>query len=385
MSLAPHPFQLRISDEVIDDLKERLRRARYPDKASAEPWVTGTDLNYLKSVVETWSTTFNWRRFEEELNAYPQFTVDASGTHLHYLKVEGQGPNPMPLLLLHGWPGSIVEFLDLIPLLTDPGRFGGDPRDAMTLVIPSLPGYGLSFRRGEPRRSVPDMAGPLAELMRDVLGFDRFGVQGGDWGSGVATIISARFPELVIGTHLNFLMAVSRDAADYPNPTPEETEFLAKLGPWTAEEGGYQHIQGTRPQTLAYALQDSPVGLAAWILEKFRAWSDCNGKPDSVIPLHRILENITLYWVTGSINSSFWPYYASRHGARLLEPGQTVDVPVGYAEFPKEVRLPPRSAAVRTFTDIRRWKTMPSGGHFAALEQPTALAEEIRAFFRSIR
>lgn len=385
MSLAPHPFRLRVADEIIDDLKDRLRRARYPDEASPEPWVTGTDLNYLKSVVETWGTTFDWRRFEEELNAYPQFTVRVSDTHLHYLKVEGRGPNPMPLLLLHGWPGSIVEFLDLIPLLTDPARFGGDPRDAMTLVIPSLPGYGLSFKRGEPRRSVPDMAAPLAELMREVLGFDRFGIQGGDWGAGAATIISARFPELIIGAHLNFLMAVSRDVEDYPNPTSEETEFLADVGSWAAEEGGYQHIQGTRPQTLAYALHDSPVGLAAWIFEKFRAWSDCRGKPDSVIPLHRMLQNITLYWVTESINSSFWPYYASRHGVRLLEHGQTVDVPVGYAEFPKEVRRPPRSAAAKTFTDIRSWKTMASGGHFAALEQPAALAEEIRLFFRDLR
>ena len=291
----------------------------------------------------------------------------------------------MPLLLLHGWPGSVFEFVDIIPRLTDPERFGGDPRDAVTVVAPSLPGYGLSFTPGQRRFDVPEMASCVAKLMQDVLGYKRFGAQGGDWGAGVASRLGYAFPDQLIGIHLNFMMVASRDPADYLNATPEEQRFLTQTAAWAQEEGGYQGIQGTRPQTLAYGMTDSPAALAAWLVEKFRAWSDCGGNVENAIPRDRMLANIALYWFTGSINSSFWPYYASRHGSVILPRGATIGVPVGYAEFPREVRRPPRSAAERVFTDLRRWTVMRTGGHFAAMEQPEALTGEIREFFRELR
>jgi pimeloyl-ACP methyl ester carboxylesterase len=303
---------------------------------------------------------------------------------LHYLHVPGKGPAPCPLLLLHGWPGSVFEFLDIIPRLTDPARFGGDPADSFTVVAPSLPGYGLSFKPGQKRFGVEEIADCVAHLMHDVLGFTRFAAQGGDWGGFTASRLGAVHPEKLIGIHIN-LLAVKRDPAAPSDPTPEEARYLEELKVFLKEETGYQWIQGTRPQTLAYGLTDSPAGLAAWILEKFRAWSDCGGDPWSALDRDRVLANIALYWFTGCINASFWPYYARMHGPWPIPDGRTVDVPTGYAAFPREILRPPRSLAARTYTDIRRWTPMERGGHFAAMEQPDALAREVREFFRPLR
>jgi pimeloyl-ACP methyl ester carboxylesterase len=299
--------------------------------------------------------------------------------------VPGVGPNPIPLLLLHGWPGSVFEFLEIIPRLTDPARFGGDARDAFTVVAPSLPGYGLSFRPGQKRFGVPEIADCVAALMHDVLGYRRFGAQGGDWGAAITSRLGYAHKDRMIGIHINLMTAAGRDASAFPNPTDEEKRYLGELARWTREETGYQWIQGTRPQTLAFALTDSPAGLAAWIVEKFRAWSDCGGNVESAISRDRMLADIALYWFTGAIGSSFWPYYARLHGAAILPAGETISVPTGYAQFPREILRPPRSAAARVFTDIRRWSVMPRGGHFAALEQPALLADEILAFFRELR
>jgi len=277
-----------------------------------------------------------------------------------------------------------VEFHKLIPMLCDPARFGGDPADAFTVVAPSLPGYTLSFRPGQKRFGVEEIAEALASLMTDVLGFERFGAQGGDWGAFVSSRLGYEFPERMIGIHLN-LLAVRRDPKMLENPSREERAYLAELGEWLKEETGYQWIQGTRPQTLAFALSDSPVGLAAWIVEKFRAWTDCGGDPESAVTRDEMLTNITLYWVTGAIGSSFWPYYARMHRPWPIPEGATISVPTGYAEFPKEILRPSRSVAERVYTDIRRWSRMDRGGHFAALEQPEALANEIRGFFRPLR
>jgi microsomal epoxide hydrolase len=230
----------------------------------------------------------------------------------------------------------VFEFLELIPRLTDPARFGGSARDAFTVVAPSLPGFGLSFAPGQPRFSVEAMADLLAEMMTDVLGFARFGAQGGDWGSFVASRLAFAFPDRTLGIHLN-LMPLRRDPGLVADPTPEERAYLDELARWLKEEGGYQAIQGTRPQTLAYGLTDSPAGLAAWIVEKFRAWSDCGGDVDSVLGRDRVLANIALYWFTGAIASSFWPYFARLHGPWPVPEGATVDVPTGYAEFPRAV------------------------------------------------
>jgi microsomal epoxide hydrolase len=277
----------------------------------------------------------------------------------------------------------VFEFLDLIPRLTDPARFGGDPADAFTVVAPSLPGYGLSYVPGQPRFAVDDIATTFHALMTDVLGYPRFGAQGGDWGCFVTSILAAEHPEALTGIHLNML-PLRRDREMAANPTPEEAQYLKALAHFLKEETGYQWIQGTRPQTLAHALADSPSGLAAWIFEKFHAWTDCEGDPERAVPLDTMLANISLYWFTGAIGSSFWPYYARMHAPWPVRDG-SIGVPTGYADFPREILRPPRSMAARVYTDIRRWTVMPRGGHFAALEQPEALAAEIQAFFRPLR
>lgn len=385
MADAPTPFTWHVPEADLVDLRERLARTRWPDQAPGDPWAFGTDLDALQALVGHWRDGFDWRAEEAALNAFAQYRVPVDGIDLHFLHVQGNGPAPTPLLLLHGWPGSVFEFLDMIPRLTDPGRFGGDPADAFTVVAPSLPGYGLSFRPGQARMGVVEIADCMATLMRDVLGTPRFAVQGGDWGSAIATRLAHRYAQSLIGLHVNLMLAVPNDPGAYPDPTPEEQRFLEAAGRWRREETGYQWIQGTRPQTLAYGLTDSPAGLAGWILEKFRAWSDCGGVPERAIPRNRMLADISLYWFTGAINASFWPYYASRHGGIGVPPGEVIRVPTGYAEFPHEILKPPRSAAERVFTDLRRWSVMEHGGHFAALEQPEALAAEIAAFFRPLR
>ena len=275
----------------------------------------------------------------------------------------GQGPDPKPLLLLHGWPGSVFEFLDIIPRLTDPARFGGDARDAFTVVAPSLPGYGMSFRPGQKRFDTVEMGDCFAALMTEVLGYRRFGVQGGDWGASIASGMGVFHADKVRGIHLNLLI-VRPDLPPPAHPTAEEARYQEEVGVWLREETGYQWIQGTRPQTLAFGLTDSPAGLAAWIVEKFRAWSDCGGDVERAIDRDHMLANIALYWFTGAIGSSFWPYYARMHGPWPVPDGRTVDVPMGYAAFPREIRRPPRSIAARMYTDIRRWTVMEQGRAF---------------------
>jgi microsomal epoxide hydrolase len=338
----------------------------------------------ISAIVQYWRTGFDWRAEEARLNAFAQYKAPLCGIDVHFLQVPGKGPAPCPLLLLHGWPGSVFEFLELIPRLTDPGSFGGDPADAFTVVAPSLPGYGLSFKPGQPRFGIEEIADCMAELMRDTLGHTRFAVQGGDWGAITASRLGYAHADKLIGIHVN-LLAVRRDQQAAADAPPDEKAYADQLAHWLREETGYQWIQGTRPQTLAFGLTDSPAGLAAWIIEKFRSWSDCGGDVESAFSRDRLLANISFYWFTGAIGSSFWPYYARMHRAWPIPEGGTVDVPTGYAEFPREILRPPRSLAARTYTNIRRWSVMPHGGHFAALEQPDALANEVREFFRPLR
>lgn len=382
--IEPRPFRVSVPESVLEDLRRRLSNVRLPDEPPSGPWTTGTSVAYLKSLLAYWRDGFDWRVQEEKLNAFRQFTAPLVGIDLHFIHEEGKGPDPMPLLLCHGWPGSVMEFHKILPMLTDPASFGGDPADAFSIVAPSLPGYAFSFKPGQRRFSVEEIAEVFAGLMTEVLGYQRFGAQGGDWGSFVASRLGFAFPGRMTGIHLNFL-AVRRDPKMVAEPTPEEKVFLDQLNHFLKEETGYQWIQGTRPTTLAFALTDSPAGLAAWLVEKFRAWTDCGGDPETVLTRDEMLVDIMLYWVTGAIGSSFWPYYARMHGPWPVPEGSTVDVPTGYVEFPKEILRPPRSVAESMYTDIRRWTVRPKGGHFAALEQPEALAEEIRAFFRPLR
>jgi len=381
--MTPRPFAIEVPEDVLVDLRRRLERVRWPDEAPDAPWRYGTSLTYMKELVDYWRDRYDWRAQEKRLNRHRQFTVSIGGIDLHFIHEPAVGPNPMPLLLLHGWPGSIVEFQELIPRLTDPGRFGADPRDAFTVVAPSLPGYTFSFRPNQPRFGVVEIADLCASLMAETLGYRRFAAQGGDWGAFVTSVLGAKYPERLAGIHLN-LLAVPRVRSAAPEPTAEERAYDAELAHWQREESGYMWIQGTKPQTLAYGLTDSPVGLAAWIVEKLRTWSDCDGDVDRRFGKDVLLTNIMLYWVTGAINSSFWPYYARAHSPWPIDEKNRVRVPTAYASFPREILHPPRAAAERVY-DIRRWTAMPAGGHFAALEEPEALATDVRSFFRDLR
>ena len=365
MAAQPSPFRLAVPEAALADLRERLARTRFPDEPAVEPWSTGTRLSWLKELVAYWKDGFDWRAHEAALNGLRQYKLRLGGIELHFIHEPGRQRDAVPLLLSHGWPGSVFEFRRLIPLLTE--RF--------TVVAPSLPGYTLSFQPGQKRYAVEDIASLFAELM-SVLGYRRFAAQGGDWGAFIASVLGMRHPERLLGIHLN-LLAVRRDPK-IPAENEDERRYLQELKHFLREETGYQWIQGTRPQTLAYGLTDSPAGLAAWIGEKFRAWSEREPSRDD------LLANVSLYWFTGAIGSSFWPYYARMHSPWPIPEGRTVDVPTGYAEFPKEILRPPRSLAGRTYTDIRRWTRMPRGGHFAALEEPEALAGEILAFFAAL-
>ena len=369
----PRAFSLHVSNEAIDDLRARLARTRWPDEPPASqphaPWSTGTSLAYMRELAAYWQHGFDWRAAEARLNAFAQYQVNLGGIDLHFLHVPGRRKDAMPLLLSHGWPGSVFEFLRLIPRL----------QEHFTVIAPSLPGYGLSFAPGQPRFGTDQIAEIFHELMTGVLGYRRYGCQGGDWGASISTVLGHRHAESVIGIHLNLLI-VRRDPKLSSDPA-----YSKQLKNFLAEEAGYQAIQGTKPQTLAFGLSDSPAGLAAWIVEKFRTWSDCDGVPENAIPRDDMLANIALYWFTGAIGSSFWPYYARLHAGWPIPEGGTIGVPMAYAQFPKEILIPPRALAETTYTDIRRWTVMPKGGHFAALEQPEALARDVVEFFGSLR
>jgi len=382
--MAGQPFSLRVPDNAITDLRERLARTRFPIRRPATPGQYGTSVDYLRGLIEYWCTNFDWRAQEARLNAFPQFKAPLHDIDVHFLHVPGKGPNPCPLLLMHGWPGSVFEFMDIIPRLTDPARFGGDPADAFTVVAPSLPGYGMSFRPGQKRFGIEEIADCLADLMTETLGYRRFAAQGGDWGGITASRMGYAHADKLIGIHVN-LLAVRRDTNMVSNPTPEERTYLGELAQWLKEETGYQWIQGTRPQTLSFALTDSPAGLAAWIVEKFRVWSDCNGDVESAFTRDQLLANISLYWFTGAIGSSFFPYYFRMHRPWPIPEGGRIEVPTGYAAFPREILRAPRSLAERTYTNLQRWTVMSRGGHFAAMEEPDALADDVRAFFRPLR
>jgi pimeloyl-ACP methyl ester carboxylesterase len=381
--VAPGPFMIHVPEDVLADLRERLARVRWPDQVPDGGWHYGTDLAYMKDLVAYWRDRYDWRVHEARLNAWPQFTVPIGDVALHFVEVRGVGPKPLPLLLSHGWPGSIWEFHRLIPLLTDPGAHGADPADAFTVVAPSLPGYTFSFRPEQPRLGIAEIADTFARLMTDVLGYERFGAQGGDWGAFITSRLGLSYPGRLAGIHVT-LLGVRRDHAAPADPTEEEKAYLEELRRWEREETGYQWIQGTKPQTLAYGLTDSPVALAAWIVEKFRTWSDSAGDVERRFSKDDLLSNIMLYWITGAINSSFWLYYARRHAPWPLPDNQRIEVPTAYASFPREILHPPRAWAERVY-NIRRWTVMPAGGHFAALEEPAALAADIRAFFRDLR
>jgi pimeloyl-ACP methyl ester carboxylesterase len=377
------PFTIQIADEVLGDLQQRLQRTRWPDEIDGAGWDYGTNLAYLQQLVAYWREGYDWRAQERLLNRFPQFQASVDGFRLHFLHLKGQGPRPLPLILSHGWPGSFFEMYKVVEPLADPTRHGGSAEDAFDVVVPSLPGYGFSERPHTRGMNVARIADLFLRLMRDALGYRRFGAQGGDWGSAITARLGAAYPAHLVGIHLNGIPVRlgPQDLAGLGDG-PDIQRWRARRQHYEQDEGAYSRIQGTRPQTLAYGLTDSPVGLAGWIVEKFRAWSDCQGDVERAFSKDELLTNIMIYWVTDTINSSMRLYYEAAHTP--AEPPERVEVPTGVAAFPHDIVTPVRSIAKRMF-NIQQWRDMPAGGHFAALEQPEALVEDIRTFFRPLR
>lgn len=379
----PEPFVIAVEEAVLEDLRRRLAATRLPDEIPDAGWQYGTKQSYVRELIDYWKTEYDWRVQEASLNRFDHYRIQMEDITLHYIHQPGVGPDPLPLLLTHGWPGSFFEFTKIIGPLTDPARYGGDPKDTFTVVAPSLPGYGFSHSPDQRRLSIEEIADLFARLMSEELGFKRFASQGGDWGAFVTARLGLAHSEKTVGIHLN-MVPIAPHPRDRADLTDAEKAYLKEAEYFLAEEGGYQWIQGTKPQTLAYGLNDSPAGLAAWITEKFHTWSDCRGDIENRISKDELLTNIMIYWVTGTINSSFYLYHRLKHRPWRLGPGERIQAPTAVAAFPKEIFRPPKEWAARMF-NLKRWTSMPRGGHFAALEEPEALVDDIRAFFRDLR
>jgi pimeloyl-ACP methyl ester carboxylesterase len=398
VSTSPERFIIKVDEGELDDLAVRLAHVRWPPDAPAG-WHKGTDPSYLQALLDYWRSRFDWRAQERRLNEYPQFVTDIDGVRIHYLHLRGEGPSPVPLLLTHGWPGSFLEFLPVLPLLVDPGSHGGTPEDAFDVVVPSLPGFAWS--QGPPGQEVIRRTPQLwARLMTEALGYDRFGAHGTDIGAFVTNRLALDEPTLLLGAHVTLL---PEPALDRSVPlTAAERRFLDERTTVHETAQAYAHVQRTTPVTLAYALSDSPVGLAAWIVEKWRAWSDCDGDIEQRFSKDQLLTNVSLYWFTRSVLSSLHAYAdlalatASIAGRDNIYPdappgGDGPPLPDGrLVEAPVAVLCgkgydPPRSWAERAYSDLRRWTKAPRGGHFLASEEPALLAEDLRIFFRDVR
>ncbi len=386
---AIRPYTIQVADAVIEDLKARLALTRIPDQIPNTGWDYGTDMVYLRELIDYWRNDFDWREQESALNEFDQFVTQIDGVDVHFIHQRSTHEDAMPLLLTHGWPGSIAEFRKIIGPLTQPELYGGDPADAFHVVAPSLPGFGFSGKPEERGYNPERMAHTLAALMQR-LGYARYGAQGGDWGAIINRIHAYQYAERLIGLHSNFVLANPPADQAVLDAVPEaEMAAREQRQAFMLNEVGYQQIQGTKPQSLGVALNDSPAGLAAWIVEKFHGWSDIDKRLPAGYGLEEkftkdeILTNISLYWFTSSITSSARIYYENRNVA-MQEPLGFVTVPTAGAIFPSEIYLTPRIWAEASY-NIVRWTTMPQGGHFAAMEEPELLLEDVRAFFRTLR
>jgi microsomal epoxide hydrolase len=379
---APRPFRIDIPQSTINRILKRVRETRLPDRLDSADWRYGANWDYMKSLAEYWTTKYDWRKAEAGLNRYPQFKATVGDFDVHFYHVRGKGPRPVPIVLTHGWPGSTLEFQEAIGPLTDPAKHGGSADDAFDVVVPSLPGFGFSSK---PRAPV----GPATtarlwhELMTSVLGYARFGAQGGDWGSTVTTMLGRSFPESMIGIHLNAAGGGVGNAAD---ATEEERNWQRAGAAYRTAETDYFNEQQHKPETVSFALYDNPLGSAAWIAEKFRVWTDSGTAVEPVVSKDQILTNVMIYLVTDTMATGVWFYRGSADDQSLTARPGKVTVPTGFASFPAEMPLlnPPRSVLERGFNLVHYTK-MPHGGHFACLEQPQLFVDDVRAFFRKLR
>lgn len=379
------PFKISIPQEILDDLRQRLERTRWPDEVHQSGWRYGANLEYMKQLADYWLTKFDWRAQEKRINSFANFRARVGDLHIHFIHERGKGPKPIPLLVTHGWPSSFVEMLEIIPMLTDPASHGGKASDSFDVIVPSVPGYGFSDRPMAPGMTRWRVAEIWKQLM-DGLGYQKFALHANDIGAVISSWLALDHPEKVIGLH-TMMPTFPPPSFHETQPPMSDTEkaFKAVVDSWDQEEGGYDAIQRTRPQTLAYGLNDSPVGLLAWIVEKWRAWTDPNGNVEDYFSKDELLTNVTIYWATETANSSMRSYFERAHDTRRLKPNDKIRVPTGVALTTEAVERAPREWIQRRYADIRRWTEFSSGGHFLAAEDPKMLAAEIREFFQQFR
>ncbi|MDP4098834.1 epoxide hydrolase [Paenibacillus sp. P96] len=378
------PFRISIPQQEVDDLFLRLKQARWPSIFCEEPWALGTDHSFMKRLIDYWGSEYNWREQENWLNSFPQFIENVDGMNIHFVHVRGEGVSSQPLLITHGWPGSFMEMLKMVPYLTTPSLFGGNAKDAFDVIIPSIPGFAFSDKPTRPGVGSRHVAGLWAKLM-ERLGYERFFVQGGDIGAGISTWLSLMHPNRVMGLHLNFIPGSYKPPLSQETPPirDEEQNFLNKVTDWMEREGAYGAVHKTKPETIAFALSDSPIGLASWIVEKFQAWSDCNGNIEASFSLDELLTNISIYWFTNTIASSIRIYAEGPKVPLSFSKEQQVIVKTGISIFPKELPMPPRSWVERGY-NVTYWEHVNKGGHFAAMENPKLFAEQLHLFFHSV-
>jgi epoxide hydrolase len=379
MTNAPTPFRISIDDEILADLKARLRNTRWPERELVDDWSQGVPLQWIREFCRYWAENYDWRAREARLNRFPQFRANVDGLGVHFLHVRSKHQDAMPLIITHGWPGSVVEFMKVIEPLTDPTAHGGGAGDAFHVVCPSLPGFGFSDKPKVKGFGIERIGACWSALMAQ-LGYDSYGAQGGDWGSAVTTAIGAQDSAHCRGIHITLAMGSRPNVGE--QPSPEEARALKGIKHYQEWDSGYSKQQSTRPQTLGYGLTDSPSGQAAWILEKFWAWTDCGGDPLNILGRDELLDNVMLYWVTNTAASSARLYWESFGRTREH---MKVTVPTGVAVFPREIVPPVRRWMEKSYPNIQHWSEMPKGGHFAAFEQPELFVQEVRSFFRKLR
>jgi pimeloyl-ACP methyl ester carboxylesterase len=372
------PFRIDVSDDLLDDLQRRLASTRWPEGEVVDDWSQGTPLAYIQDVCGYWADGYDWRERESALNRFDQFTTEIDGLDVHFIHARSPHENALPLIITHGWPGSVVEFHKVIEPLVDPTAHGGDAADAFHVVAPSLPGFGFSAKPTGTGWGVQTIAGAFAQLMAR-LGYSRYVAQGGDWGSAVTSWLGADDPDHCAAIHVTLAMGARPKVEG--EPTPEEQRAIEGASYYREWDSGYSKQQATRPQTVGYGLVDSPAAQAAWILEKFWAWMDCDGHPENVVTRDELLDNIMLYWINGNGASSARIYWESfGKGGR-----PTIGIPAGFAVYPKEIVPPVRSWVEDSYTDIRHWAEFEKGGHFAAFEVPDVFVDDLRTCFRPYR